>query len=324
MAATKTVAAVKSVSKKKVDYDPKDRRERMQGYMRSQQEIWFDFAVDASLCYHEDQWQEWTDAETNEPYTSFGECAMAEWGVSYKVAMMRVAMGDAIREHGLTKEMVGTEMGWAKFHAITTAFHEDMKKGEVTSLLKAAQKKSLADLKEFVKEVKTERVGGEVQKRTTLKYTLLNEMAEVVQSGIDMAKEIMGVDDDGLALEYVFAEWGANHNPKLKDKIMANLHGEAVEVDDEEEAPKPERKKSAATKKKEHTVSKKEKAVKEVDPDELEEEFEDEEEEDEAPPPKAKAKTAPAAKGKKAAVVEDEEEFDDDEDDDEDEFEEEE
>jgi hypothetical protein len=218
--------------------------------------------------------------------------------------------------------MIGTEMGWAKFHAITTAFHEDMKKSEVNTLLKAAQKKSLAELKEFVKEVKTERVGGEVQKRTTLKYTLLNEMAEVVQSGIDMAKEIMGVDDDGLALEYVFAEWGANHNPKLKDKIMANLHGEAVEVDDEEEAPKPERKKSAATKKKEKTVASKEKAVKEVDPDEMEEEFEDEEEEDEAPAPKAKAKVA--AKGKKAAVVEEEEEFeDDDEDDDDDEFEEE-
>lgn len=326
MAVTKTVAPVKSSTKRKTEYDPKDRRERMQGYMRAHQEIWFDFAVDASLCYHEDQWQEWTHPETNEPYESFGQCAEGEWGTSYKVAMMRVAMGDAIREHGLTKEMVGTEMGWAKFHAITTAFHEDIKKGEVSTLLKKAQKLSLADLKEFVKEVKTERSGGEVQKRTTLKYTLLNEMAEVVQNSINLAKEIMGIDDDGLALEYVMAEWGMNHNVKLKDKIMASLHGEAVEVEDEEEAPKA-RKKSAATKKKEKTVAKKEKAVKEVDPDEFEEDEEEEdEEEEEAPAPKAKAKAAVKAtvKGKKAVVEVDEDEFDDDEGDDEDEFEEEE
>jgi hypothetical protein len=326
MAVTKTVAPVKSSTKRKTEYDPKDRRERMQGYMRAHQEIWFDFAVDASLCYHEDQWQEWTHPETNEPYESFGQCAEGEWGISYKVAMMRVAMGDAIREHGLTKEMVGTEMGWAKFHAITSAFHEDIKKGEVNTLLKKAQKLSLADLKEFVKEVKTERIGGEVQKRTTLKYTLLNEMAEVVQNAINLAKEIMGIDDDGLALEYVMAEWQANHNPKLKDKIMEQLHGEAVETDEEEEAPKATRKKSAATKKKEKTVAKNEKATKtKAAVVEDEDEFEDDEEEneEEAPAPKAKAKAT--VKGKKAVVVVDEEEFDDDDDeDDEDEFEEEE
>lgn len=328
MASTKTVAPVKATAKRKTEYDPKDRRDRMQGYVRAHQEIWFDFAVDASLCYHEEQWAEWAHPETNEPYANFGQCAEAEWGISYKVAMMRVAMGDAIREHGLTKEMVGTEMGWAKFHAITSAFHEDIKKGEVNTLLKKAQKLSLADLKEFVKEVKTERIGGEVQKRTTLKYTLLNEMAEVVQNAINLAKEIMGIDDDGLALEYVMAEWQANHNPKLKEKIMGMLHGEAVETDDEEEeAPKAARKKSAATKKKEKVVATKEKASKAKaavveDEDEFEDDDEeaDEDEKEEAPAPKAKAKAT--VKGKKVVVV-DEEEFDDD-DEDEDEFEEEE
>ncbi len=247
--------------------------------------------------------------------------------------MMRVAMGDAIREHGLTKDMVGTDMGWAKFHAITTAFHEEMKKGEVTTLLKKAQKLSLADLKEFVKEVKVERTGCQIEKRTTRKYVLLNEMAEVVDNSINLAKEIMGVDDEVLAMEYIMAEWGMNHNPKLRDKIMESLHGEAVEVEDEEPTPKA-RKKSAATKKKEKTVAKNEKAVAskkkavveededEFDDDEAEEADADEDEEEEAPAPKAKAK-AVVKGGKKALPVVDEDEFDDDDEDDDDEFEEE-
>ena len=148
----------------------------------------------------------------------------------------------------------------------------------------------------FKKEVKHAMTGGTPQTKVKMTFTFLDEQAQVVQEALNMAKELMGLDYDDLALEYVLVEWMGNHDPSKANKIKAKLKGEIEEpeaevVDEDEEPVKKPRKQRADKDKKSPVV-------------EAEEEEEDEDEDDED-------------EDEDADDVEDEDE-DDDEDEDED------
>lgn len=198
----------------------------------------YDFDIYLAKIYAGEEW-------TTRGYETFEESCQKELGMGYRTALNHVAAGQAILKYGIAKEQAAS-IGWTNFVEISSLFKPEMKKSEIDGLIKKAGKMTHDEVQKFKKEVRHSMVGGTPQTRVKMTFTFLDEQAQVVQEALNMAKELMGLDYDDLALEYVLVEWMSNHDPAAASEIKARLKGEMEEeATEEEEAPKPPRKERA-------------------------------------------------------------------------------
>lgn len=236
MAKTITRTEVKSTTKagRRTETAPSDNFKKAKDFLAAIGENTFDFSVVVAKIYHGEEFKG--------KYEDFAACAQAEWGMGYRTAMNHVTVGDTVIKYEISKERAAG-IGWTNFMEISSLFTPEMKKGEIDGMIKKAGKMTHDEVVRFKQETRKGRVGGEVQQRVKMTFQFLNEQADVILEGLKMAKELMGVEHDDTALEYIIVDWMNSHDPENVEDIKGQLKGE-VEPEAEPEVPeeKPSRK----------------------------------------------------------------------------------
>lgn len=246
---------------------------RARTLLRSIGESTYDFDVCLAKLYEREEWKP--------KYETFEESCQPELGLGYRNALNHLQAGQTILKFGITKEQCA-QLSWTNFVEISSLFKPDMKKTEIDSLMKKAGKMTHDEVQKFKKDVKHTMAGGTPQTRVKMTFVFLDEQAQVVQEALNMAKELMGLDHDDLALEYALVEWMGNHDPDKVHEIKSQLKGEVEEDEETEEEAEDEAEEEAEapskTKKKAAAKPAAKKASKKKAKDEDEDEGEDDEE----------------------------------------------
>lgn len=248
MATTKTVAKRDAVLKTKPKDD--DLEAKAIKLLENIEESWYDFSIIIYEIYNSELYK-------TKGFEKFGDYVADKFNLEYRTAMWRVQQGEAIKRLGITKEQC-SGIGWTKFKEISVLMGADTKKSEIDSLLKKAKDMTARELQEFVKAERLET--EKVSRKVTMTFKLMNEQANTVEEALKTAKEIAQTESEDIALEYICAEWLMNHNPKIAEKIMKEVHIPKPEV----KAPHKEHanKGKTQTKKKSKKVEKKSKKEK--------------------------------------------------------------
>jgi hypothetical protein len=210
--------------------------------LRNIQKNWFTFSVAAYRIHSEDLFKQ-------RGYENFKEYVEAELDIKYRVAMLRVEMGEAIEMLNLTMEEVG-QMGWTKFKYIAPRLKAGMKRKDLLATLRKAENMTVKEIKDFVvQEMSTTKV---VSQTTTMTFRLTNEQAEVVKKALEESGALAASESQSVAFEYMASEWLMNHNPKAAEELRKRLSPEAVkpEMPRKQKATSKAAKEKAAAKKK--------------------------------------------------------------------------
>lgn len=289
MAKTAVATTKKAVTKPKTKEEPNDSFKKAKKCLEAIGENWYSFDIAVADIY--------TNEKFSPQYEKFAECAKQEWGMSYSTAMNHVKAGMAITKHGLSHEALKSfGISWTNFMEISSTLDPEMTKTQVESRVKKAAKMTHDEVVKFKQTIMHGTEGGHPVTVGILTFKLKNEALKVVQSGLKDAKELMGVEYDDAALEYIVVDWMNMHDPANVDTIKKQLKSDIDDEGGTEEAEpkaKPKRKERAdkAKKKAEEEEEEEDEDVKEEDddlfddPDEVDTEDddddEDEEEEDE-------------------------------------------
>jgi len=262
---TKTKAVIKQ---KTHEAPPADNFGRAKHCLETIGQSWYSFDQIVADIYDSNEWQEKYGAEAK-----FADVAKAEWGMAYRTAMNHVQVGQAIKKFGLSKEaLAGFGIGWTNFMEISATLNPEMTRAQIESRIKKAAKMTHDEVVKFKQEIVHGVEGGHPVKLATLIFHLKNEAADVVAECMKTAKELMGVEYDDAALEYVCFDWLNEHDPDKVDEIKAQLKSDLSEETGEEPEvaaePKAKAPRKARADKEKNTVIKKKAAKKEVEADE--------------------------------------------------------
>lgn len=175
-------------------------------------------------------------------YESFGDFAKAELNIEYRKIMWLLQIGQTCIAHRITKEQLyDTNIEWTKLKEIVTVINEDMDRSEIRKLLTDAKKMSYKQVEDMVRSMKVKKVGGEVVKEEVFKFKFVGDQINTINLALEMAKEIIGTDNNSQALEYICGEWIQNHRETPATPVVK----EEPEVDATVEKTKTPRKKRA-------------------------------------------------------------------------------
>ena len=211
----------KTKSKQAVTTQPakpdKGVRQELQDLVNIVEKSWFDISILLSEVYYSEIYKSWG-------FDKFGDYALADLGMDYRVSMWRVQVGKSIKELGLTREEI-EKLGWTKFKEISYLLNKDMSKDQIHKLLKQAEKLSHADLQEFVKEEKLER--QTTHRKVKMNFNFIDEQAQVIEAALEQAKALFNTESPDIALECICVDWMANHDSAKADEVLSKIHLEA-------------------------------------------------------------------------------------------------
>lgn len=130
-------------------------------------------------------------------------------GVQYRKAMYLIDIYVKFRKLGVDENRLA-EIGWSKAKELARIPDDNLEQ-DFDKLVDKASETSRNDLSEYIKseyEVAT-RQNNEQVKKTTFKFSLFADQAEVVNQAIDSAKAMLGSDDGSAAFEQICSEWAA-------------------------------------------------------------------------------------------------------------------
>lgn len=191
----------KMKAKQKQEVRPVDYRSIAKELVRTINESWFDFSIIAYKIDKDGLWSEWG-------YNTIKEYAEQELGIEYRTFRYRVVMGEAIQRFGITKEQVA-ELGWSKFKELSTLFlaKQDVDPEDIAETIEDAKALSFREIKDFVRTTRSTYEGEPVTTKVTMKFTLVDESATVVTEALNRAIQLIGIESQNSALEYICADW---------------------------------------------------------------------------------------------------------------------
>jgi len=149
----------------------------------------------------------------------FGLYVKERLNVEYRKAMYLIDIYYKFNLFGIDAEKV-KEIGWTKASKIAAVMSED----NAEELVELAEKSTVADLQDTIKEDYVEKGGsktaGEKKKRVTFKFRLFEDQASLVTEVLNTVAKDMGVKDLSAAFEHIVAEWAAE-NLNLKPAAAA-------------------------------------------------------------------------------------------------------
>lgn len=168
-------------------------------------------------------------------YNSFREYVDTELtDIEYRIAVYRVQTGRAINRLGLGEEVVA-ELGWSKFKELIGVIDDSMTQKDVIEMIDECKGKTYLKVKEYVQELKSKRLGGELVKRMVLKFDVAEEVGIAINAVLEEIKKLLGeTASTGTCLEYGLTEWAYNHNPELKEGLLKQLKSTEIEAKAEE------------------------------------------------------------------------------------------
>jgi len=264
--ATGTAVATKTAAttRQKVTQDPPEKKHaaKLRALLENIGETYFEFDIGVAKAYDGNEWVALGYAEGKD---GFEQYCKVELNYSYRSVMNRVGTGHCIMQHDIAKEDLA-ELGWTRFMEISSLLTDDTTKAEVKQALAKAKKMNVEEIREWKKEIRKNRVGGEVEERVTIKVQFLKDQGEYFESIIEMALDAFNLTDApvsdgnklGLALLSMCAEWSAGRSEggtaakklqkSIKDQLKAaeeTAKAEAEAKESGEETPKAPRKKRA-------------------------------------------------------------------------------
>lgn len=197
--------------------------ERFREYIVREAELWYDCAVTAYEIYVQEEWKRQGYASCRD----YVEAEFSDLGISYRVFMYRVKMGEAIHHFKIERSDVAS-IGWTKFKDIASLLLDDnypLTEKNPKELLEEAKTLSSRDLQRVIREKKAIYKEEVVAKSLKLTFSLLNEYGEIVEEALKKAKEISGYDDDNMALVFICMDYLTNHitDSKAVRKIKEGL-----------------------------------------------------------------------------------------------------
>lgn len=160
----------------------------------------------------------------------FGLYVKERLNVEYRKAMYLIDIYYKFNLFGIDAEKV-KEIGWTKASKIAAVMSED----NAEELVELAEKSTVADLQDTIKEDYVEKGGsktaGEKKKRVTFKFRLFEDQASLVTEVLNTVAKDMGVKDLSAAFEHIVAEWAAenlNLKPAAKAKTAAKPAAKAA------------------------------------------------------------------------------------------------
>lgn len=296
--ATGTAVATKTAStpRQKVTQDPPEKKHaaKLRALLENIGETYFEFDVGVAKAYDGNEWVALGYPEGKE---GFEQYCKVELNYSYRSVMNRVGTGHCIMQHDIAKEDLA-ELGWTRFMEISSLLTDDTTKAEVKQALAKAKKMNVEEIREWKKEIRKNRIGGEIEERVTVKVQFLKDQAEYFESIIEIALDAFNLTDApvsdgnklGLALLSMCAEWSAGRSEggaaakKLQKSIKDQLKAAEAEAEAAAKAKEAGEETPKAPRKKRADVGKTRKAAKtkpvEVDDDEVDDDDAAEDEDD--------------------------------------------
>jgi len=190
--------------------------------LKKENNLWYDIAVCSYNIYKNKEWE-------SLGYASAKDYALNElepYGLSYTMFMYRVKMGEAIEKYDLSKEQIG-DLGWTKFKEIASLILMDVDIEDINALIERAKESSSREVADFVREQKTLYADKEIVAKTVkMKFSLLNEQADIVNEALKLALDFAQTDNENIALTYICADFLMNHSTdnevilKLREEVL--------------------------------------------------------------------------------------------------------
>jgi len=199
----------------------RDLTEEFRACIKKETEFWYESALIAYEIYNTEEW-------LKKGYLSardYVENELEDLGISYRIFMYRVKMGEAIEKFELKKDEI-VELGWTKFKDIASLLLEREDAYEVDELISKAKEMSTRELSNFVKEERMKYRHEPIQKTTRITFTLLNEQGEIVNEALKLACEFAQTNDMNVALTYICTDFLMNHSTdnetinKIRDEVI--------------------------------------------------------------------------------------------------------
>ncbi len=171
---------------------------RFKRLLREEAELWYEASLTAYEIYQQREWERLGYLNVRD----YVEEEFRDIGLSYRVFMYRVKMGETIRTFGIKKDEI-SGIGWAKFKEISSILLDDnypLVEKNAKELIELAKQNSLRELQEAVKERKME--FKQVPEKETFKFVfvLSNEYGRIVDEALQKIKQEYGLGDDNEAL----------------------------------------------------------------------------------------------------------------------------
>lgn len=157
-------------------------------------------------------------------YESYKDYVEGELSLEYRIALWYAQMGETISKYNIPKEVI-LNVSWTKFKEISLLDNKE----EIEKLLKKAPNMTFQEVKDTVKQLRKNIAPKKEINITKITFNLIEDQYDVVNQAIEKAKQMVGTDSNGAALEYICQEFLMSDEP-----IEEEEWGE-VEFDDDEE-----------------------------------------------------------------------------------------
>jgi len=153
-------------------------------------------------------------------YENFNDFCEIELGISARSGRYYVAIGNAIKNSGLSWEDVDG-IGWTKLRTIASL----MNKKNAKRLIDLCGARSVSELTEYVKAQKADSADVSPSTVSRMAFSLEEDQAEVVHEALALAKRVIESDNSSLALEHICFEWAqSTQDSKLSlDKVIRHV-----------------------------------------------------------------------------------------------------
>lgn len=199
----------------------KNDRDQMRKFVETINNSWYEFSLIANRVYRNESFKSWG-------FESFKDYVETELGIEYRIAMWRVQIGDAIEQHGVTREMLAG-MGWTKFQALIPVLQKG-NHDQVVETIENAKDKTVREVRVEVDRAIARANGGEPLVKTKMAFLLEGDNHKIVQAALEKAMEVSGTGDPNKAIVYICGEWVLNHNPKFAEQFRTELEKREAEV----------------------------------------------------------------------------------------------
>jgi len=196
-------------------------REEIKDLIRSIDDSRYDLYLKLHEVKSKEQFVQWG-------YETFKDYAESELNLEYRIALWYAQMGETIAKYNIPKDVI-LSVSWTKFKEISLL---DDKK-EIDRLLKKAPNMTFNEVKETVKQLRKNLAPKKEVTITKLTFSLIEDQYEIVKQAIDKAKEAVGTDSTGAALEYICQEFLLADEPIGEDEPESDEELEELNFDDE-------------------------------------------------------------------------------------------
>lgn len=191
---------------KKRTYVDDDKRKEIKNLFEGIEKNWFIISKNLSEIYDNKIFLNWG-------FNTFEEYVKHDLPfLSYRLALWKVQIGQAIRRLGLKEDIIG-KMGWTKFKELCYLFNDNTTEDEAYQIINELKDKTYEQVRDYVIDIRNKK-GEAIEKKITITFRVTEDAARIIDNAIKEAGELIGENASiGTKIEYICAEWHLHHNP---------------------------------------------------------------------------------------------------------------